>query len=69
MVHFPIGSIVKHRSGDIKGTVLNVLASSTAATGYFVRWDDGTHSYHQHAELEWGNIDRLTSGYTHPSVK
>jgi len=54
---FPKDSIVKHRSGDIKGTVMNVFESETGIVSYFVTWGDGTSSLHKENELHWANID------------
>jgi len=54
---FPKGSIVKHRSGDIKGTVINAFESEKGNVSYYVTWGDGTSSMHQENELHWANID------------
>lgn len=69
MLRYPKGSIVKHRSGDIKGEVVNVFEQGDAPTGYYVKWDDGNHSYHLEQELCWANIDRPKMHYTQQSTK
>ncbi|EXU74470.1 MULTISPECIES: hypothetical protein [Erwinia] len=69
MTRYSEGSIVKHKTGDIKGMVTNVFAQDHAPTGYYVRWDDGNHSYHGEKELRWANIDRPRMHYTQQSPK
>lgn len=54
---FPKGSIVKHRSGDIKGAVMNAFESEKGNVSYYVTWEDGTSSMHQENEMHWANID------------
>ncbi|MDH2896563.1 MULTISPECIES: hypothetical protein [Rahnella] len=54
---FPKGSIVKHRSGDIKGRIMNTFESQTGTVSYFVSWEDGSSSLHKEDELHWANID------------
>lgn len=45
MFRFPEGSIVKHKSGEVRGEIVNVFTQSDALTGYYyVKWDDGSHS-------------------------
>ncbi|MCX8955791.1 hypothetical protein [Erwinia psidii] len=61
MSRYPKGSIVRHTTGNIKGTVLNVFEQDNSAAGYYITWDDGNHSYHGEKELIWANID-------HPGV-
>lgn len=57
MSRFPKGSIVRHKTGQIKGVVLNVFDQDNRAAGYYIKWDDGNHSYHAENELIWANID------------
>ncbi len=64
MFRFPKGSIVKHKSGEIRGEIVNVFEQGDAPTGYYVKWDDGNHSYHLEQELSWANIDRPRMHYT-----
>ena len=54
---FPKGSIVKHVSGDIKGTVMNTFESEHNIVSYYVSWEDGSSSLHKENELHWANID------------
>jgi|GEM_PF-163422 len=65
MSRFPKGSIVKHKSGEIKGEVVNVFEQGDALTGYYVKWDDGNNSYHVERELSWANVDRPPACTTH----
>ncbi|NNS08687.1 hypothetical protein [Erwinia sp. JH02] len=58
MSRFPKGSIVRHKTGQIKGVVLNVFDQGDRSAGYYIKWDDGNHSYHAENELIWANIDR-----------
>lgn len=58
MVRYPKGSIVKHKTGEIKGMVVNVFEQDGSRSGYYIRWDDGNHSYHPEQELSWANVDR-----------
>ncbi len=69
MFRYPKGSIVKHKSGDIKGEVVNVFEQGDAPTGYYVRWDDGSNSYHVERDLCWANIDRPRMHYSQPPIK
>jgi len=69
MFKYPKGSIVKHKSGEIKGEIVNVFEQGDAPTGYYVKWDDGNHSYHLEMELSWANVDRPRMHYTQPSTK
>lgn len=69
MSKYPKGSIVRHKTGDIKGMIVNVFEQGDAAAGYYVKWDDGNHSYHGEKELIWANIDRPRMHYTQQSPK
>lgn len=69
MSRYPKGSIVKHKTGDIKGIVLNVFEQDRTLTGYYVIWDDGNNSYHGEKELIWANIDRPGTHYSQQSSK
>ncbi|MFB6324770.1 hypothetical protein ACE8EZ_01440 [Pantoea deleyi] len=69
MSKFSKGSIVKHRSGEIRGEIINVFELRDAPVGYYVKWDDGNLSYHPEQELSWANIDRPRMHYTQQSIK
>ncbi|WP_428945865.1 hypothetical protein ACQK5W_07750 [Pantoea sp. FN060301] len=69
MSKFPKGSIVRHKTGEIKGMIVNVFDQGAAPAGYYVKWDDGNHSYHSENELIWANIDRPRMHYTQQSSK
>lgn len=71
MSRYPKGSIVKHKSGEIRGEVVNVFQQGDApgGCGYFVKWDDGNHSYHPEQELSWANVDRPRMHYSGRSGK
>lgn len=51
------GAIVKHQSGEIRGTVAAVLTQGDFPARYHVQWDDGTWSLHTEQELTWANSD------------
>ncbi|MBD8165286.1 hypothetical protein [Erwinia persicina] len=69
MFRFPKGSIVRHKTGQIKGVVLNVFEQGAQYAGYYIKWDDGNHSYHAEKELVWANIDRPSRYPGQPSAK
>lgn len=69
MSRYSKGSIVKHESGEIKGEIENVFEQGDAPAGYYVKWDDGNHSYHSEHELSWANVDPPQMQYTQQSPK
>lgn len=69
VLRYPKGATVRHRSGEIKGVVLNVFGQEERPAGYFVRWDDGSHSYHSENELIWVNIDQPDRDNNQPPAK
>ncbi|WP_130834730.1 hypothetical protein [[Erwinia] mediterraneensis] len=69
MCKFPKGSIVKMKTGEIKGEVINIFKQGDAPAGYYVKWDDGNHSYHLENELCWANIHRPRMHYNPPPAK
>lgn len=60
---------MKNKSGEIKDEIVNVFEQGEAPTGYYVKWDDGNHSYHLERDLSWANVDRPRMHYTQPSAK
>lgn len=66
MTKFPKGSLVKHKTGEVKGEILNVFDQGDAPAAYYVKWDDGNHSYHLEKELSWANIERPRMYYREP---
>ncbi|PIJ51954.1 hypothetical protein BL250_03050 [Erwinia sp. OLTSP20] len=58
MVKYPKGSRVKHQTGDITGVVVNVFEQDNQHCGYYVKWDDGSHSYHAEQELTQADNNR-----------
>lgn len=54
---FPKGSIVKHKSGGIKGVVDSRFGDKDNDPWTFVMWDDGTAQSHRESELSWANVD------------
>ena len=69
MSRYPKGSIVRHQTGHIKGVVLNVFEQGDKPAGYYIKWDDGNHSYHTESELIWANIDPPPRHAAPPSPK
>lgn len=69
MSKFSKGSIVKHQSGEIRGEIINVFDLRDEPVGYYVKWDDGTLSYHPEQALSWASIDRPRMHYTQQSIK
>lgn len=61
MIKYPKGSIVKHKSGDITGEVVNTFEQGEKPCGYYIKWDDGSHSYHAEQELNWADANRPMS--------
>ncbi|MCQ4092770.1 hypothetical protein [Erwinia persicina] len=63
------GSIVRHKTGQIEGVVLNVFVQGSRCGGYYIQWDDGNHSYHTENELIRANTDRPRLNDTPRSAK
>lgn len=57
MMKFPKGSIVKHRSGDIKGVVDSHFGDKDNDPWVFVLWDNGSAESHKESELSWATTD------------
>ncbi|CAI2111100.1 Uncharacterised protein [Serratia marcescens] len=57
MMRFPKGSIVKHKSGGIKGVVDSHFGEKDNDPWIFVMWDDGTATSHRESELSWATVD------------
>nr|DAM64912.1 MAG TPA: Hemimethylated DNA-binding protein YccV like protein [Caudoviricetes sp.] len=58
MAKFPVGAIVKHVSGDIRGVVEGCIEQEGRPTWYRVEWDSGDYKSHAEHELRWATTER-----------
>ncbi|HCO3755941.1 TPA: hypothetical protein ACNTUM_000684 [Escherichia coli] len=58
MAKFPVGAIVKHVSGGIRGVVEGSIEQEGRPTWYRVEWDSGDFTSHAEKDLMWATTER-----------
>ena len=57
MAKFPVGAIVKHKSGGIRGVIESQIDADSDKPKAWIKWDDGTYSVHAENELRAATTD------------